>query len=520
MTSMQPARTSRRPHFALAGITLAILAGCASVGPDFQAPQTSSPDAWSAWSSADPALRTGVNITAEPTTHNPQWWTVFGDATLDALQARAAQASPDIQTAALRFAQSRAQRTTVAAQRGPSVNATAAATRQRQSEYSPSTRLVDAVAGDNRDDLVSLLSDPFTLYQAGFDASWEVDLWGRVRRSVESADGSVLSSQAMLANMQLSIQSELARNYFELRLAQEQLRLAQQDVALARESLDLIEARTRAGLIDEVDLVRQRAQLADLRARLPALSAQQAALTNQIGLLMGARPGELTAQLASPLTPVADAATPDLALGIPSELAHRRPDILAAEGKLRSATADIGVATADLYPRITLGASFGLESFEGGKFGEWGSRTWQIGPSLSLPIFDQGRRRSVVVLRKLAQQEAAVSYQQTVLKAWQEIDDALTRYGAERLRRAELQEKTRNATDAYQLAQARYKAGATDYLVQLDTERTALQARRDWTDSSYQLLIDRVAIYKSVAAGTEGVAAGVERGNPPDEKPL
>ncbi|OZI26176.1 RND transporter [Bordetella genomosp. 9] len=507
--------------------TAALLAGCA-VGPDYSPPTAAAPASWQDWRSgqrsadmgtapstaavpgstpaATPGATPGASPAATPSTAPvpAQWWTLFDDATLDALQARAAQASPDLRTAALRFAQSRMRRVTVAAQRGPTLDATGAVTRQRQSEYSAGTRLANAVAPANREELVSMLSSPFTLYQGGFDASWELDLWGRVGRSIESADADVNNAAALLDDVRLAVASELARDYFELRLTQQQLDLLNQDVAAARDSLSLLQARARGGLIDELDVSRQRGLLADLEARMPPLNAQAASLMNQIGLLVDARPGELTQTLAArPATPLAalPARLPDLSLGLPSQVALRRPDIRAAEARLHGATADIGVAVADLYPRITLGASFGYESYEGSRFGEWGTRAWSIGPSLSLPIFDQGRRRATVVLRQLAQQEAAVDYQQTVLKAWREIDDALTGYDAERGRNASLRAKEAASREAYDLARARYARGLTDFLVELDAERTWIQSRRDLSDSNHQLFMRLIAVYKSVGGG-------------------
>jgi NodT family efflux transporter outer membrane factor (OMF) lipoprotein len=483
-------------------IPAALLAGCAAMGPDYQAPAPAAPVTWQDWRSGKSPAGDAVAIGTAPLSE--QWWTQFGDPALDRLQARAAQASPDLRTAALRFAQSRMRRVTVAAQRGPVLDVNAAATRQRQSEYSAGTRLLDVVAPSNRQELVSVLSSPYTLYQGGFDASWELDLWGRVRRSIEAADADVGNAAALLDEVRLAVASELARDYFELRLTQQQRDLLDQDVAAARDSLSLLQARARGGLIDDLDVTRQRGQLADLESRVPVLRAQETALINQIGLLVDARPGELDAMLAA--HPAASLATlparlPDLALGLPSQVALRRPDIRAAEARLHAATADIGVAVADLYPRITLGATFGYESYEGGRFGEWSTHTWTIGPSLSLPVFDQGRRRATVVLRELAQQEAAVSYQQTVLKAWQEIDDGLTGYDAERRRNARLREKEKASRDAYDLAQARYARGLTDFLVQLDAERTWVQARRDLSDSNHRLFLRLIVLYKAVGGG-------------------
>lgn len=477
-------------------LVFCLSSGCA-VGPDFQKPAPAAPDDWTAWRSADPALTAGLAVGTAPLPAD--WWTQFQDPALDQLQQRAVAASPDLRSAALRFAQSRAQRDTVAAQRGPAINANGAIQRQRTSEYSAGTRLLDLVAPAQRDELARELSSPYTDYQAGFDASWEVDLWGHVARSVEAADADTSASAAMLQDMRLTVASEVSRAYFELRLAQRQRAIIERDIGVASDTLDLIRARARGGLIDDFDVTRQRTQLADLQSRLPGLLAQEATAINQIGVLTGARPGELTALLARPQGPYPT--LPDLSLGLPSQVALHRPDIRAAEYRLHSATANIGVATADLYPRITLGASFGYDSYQGHRFGEWGTRNWQIGPTLSLPLFDMGRRRSVVVLRELQQQEAAVNYQRTILKAWQEIDDALTAYGAERQRNARLREKAASSADAYALARARYARGMTDLLAQLDAERGDLQARSDLADSESRLRMNLVAIYKAVGGG-------------------
>ena len=475
----------------LAGALAAALAGCA-VGPDFVKPTPAAPDDWTSWRSGDASLR----IPTEATQALPaQWWQAFNDATLDALQRRASDASPDLHTAALRFAQARAQRSTVAAQRGPEVNASGSATRQRQSESGAGTRMIGIMGADPS--LTELLAEPFSLYQAGFDASWELDLWGRVRRSVEAADADVGQQAALLDLARLSLASDVARNYFELRTAQRQIRLMREDIAALEDRAALLQARVEGGVLDHTDLQRQRAELAALKAQLPPLLAQEAASANQIALLLGERPGALRAELA-PREADAGTSLPDLALGLPSEVALRRPDIRAAEARLHSATASSGIARADLYPSIRLGATFGYESYLSSEFSDWGSRTWSVGPSLNLPIFDHGRRKATVQLRELQQQEAAINYQQTVLKAWQEIDDALSAYGAEQRQARELQTRSDAAGDAYRLAQARYDGGVTDFTAVLDAQRSYLQARRDLAASEGRLSTRYVTVNKAI----------------------
>jgi len=487
-----------RPSSPLASALLTLLlTGCVTVGPDYQSPPPQAPERWSAWHSGSSIVAGG----AENTQPVPaQWWTLFADPTLEKLQARALQASPDLRTAALRFAQSREQRQTVAAQRGPFVDLNGGISRQRQSEAGAGSRNIP----DNGD-MLKALGEPYTLYQAGFDMSWELDLWGRIRRSIEAADADVRTAAALLESARLSVGSEVARNYFELQATRQQLAVLREDLGATENSLKLIQARAAGGLTNELDVVQQRTVLEELRARLPQLQEQETRLLNQLGLLLGLLPGELQNTLPE-LATTESAATsatslPDLALGLPSQVARRRPDILAAEARLHAATASIGVAVADLYPNITLGASFGYESVRESKFGDWGSRRWSIGPNLTLPLFDQGRRRATINLRELQQQEAAVAYQQTVLTAWQEIDDALTAYDAEGRRNRELRDREHSSRQAYELAQARYRGGLTDFLVELDAQRTYLQARRDLVDSDGQLRTRLVAIYKAIGGG-------------------
>ncbi|MGJ7602878.1 efflux transporter outer membrane subunit [Variovorax sp. LT1R20] len=496
-------------HFTCNAVTaaaLALLVGGCAVGPDHKPSEPRAPADWSAWHGGSSALLGAERRTTATASLTTGDWKAFNDPMLDRLQAMVLTANPDLQTAALRFAQSRVQRATTAAQRGPQVNASAGVTRQRQSESGAATRMIDALGSSvtNKDQLIRTLSEPYNLYQAGFDASWEIDLWGRVRRAVEAADADTAAAAAMLQQVELSVQAELARNYFELRGTQRELRIARADIAAAAESLELVQARADGGLVTDLDPVRQRTLLAELRARIPSLLQQEADAMNRITLLIGAPPGALNAELAHAATDsVGDAPLlPDLALGLPADLARRRPDIAAAEAQLHAATARVGVAVADLYPRITLGAGFGYESVGSNRFGDWGSRQWHVGPSLSLPIFDNGRRRSTIDLRELQQQEAAVAFQQTVLKAWHEIDAALNAYSAERQRHAELIERERQSRDALVLAHARYAIGLTDFGFELDARRALLQARRDHAQSTSRLSVNLVTVYKALAGGT------------------
>lgn len=484
-------RASAIPLLALA------LGGCA-VGPNFTAPTPQAPPDWTAWRSGDESLRpliaAGDSLPAE-------WWRAFGDPVLDRLQQQAVAASLDLRTAAARFAQARAQRLVAVAAGGPQVNLNAGANRLRQSETGAATRPLRAIAGQEAQPLIDLVSQPFTLYQVGFDAAWEPDFWGRVARTVEAADADVSRQSALLDLARLSLASEVAQNYFELRSAQRLAALLRADASALQERVGLQQARVRAGVQDHLDLERRSAELAGVQAQLPPLLAQEAASAARIALLLGEHPGALQDELRATTTTTAAqslASLPDLALGLPSEVAQRRPDIRAAEARLHSATASIGVARADLYPSIRIGAQFGFESYQGSALTEWASRTWSIGPRLDLPLFDRGRRKAVMQLRELQQQEAAIAYQRTVLQAWQEIDTALAAYAAERLQEHALDARARHAGLAWELVQAHYKAGTIDFTSVIDAERAYLQSRRELVASQGRLQTRFVAVNRAV----------------------
>lgn len=479
----------------------AALAGCAAVGPDTKPASTTTPADWSSWHGGDAQLN-DVDLRSQTGAILPG----FHDPILSALLKQAAAANQDLQTAALHLAQSRVQRGITAAQTEPQINASAAAQRQRQSSNGSTTRMANASPPASRDALLQTLSEPFKVYQAGFDASWELDMWGRVRRSVEAADASVLEAAAALQQVRLGIAAEVARNYFDLRNAQLQAALVQADIDLAEDTLKLTRARQTGGLTDHDNRTRQQSQLADLRGHLPTWREQEAQTLNQLTLLTAQPPGALQSLLQRPADGTApqDAVPlPDLTLGLPSELALRRPDIQSAQARLRGATARIGVAQADLYPRITLGASAGLESLNGGKFGDWGSRQWSLGPSLHLPLFDGGRLKATVELRELEQQEAAVAYQQTVLRAWHEIDTALSGYSAEQLRHAQLTQREQANRSTWQLAHSRYVGGLSDQQPELEARRILLQSERDSAQSRTALTQRLLIILKSLGAAPE-----------------
>lgn len=467
---------SRFPMLAM----VAVLAGCITVGPDYQSPEVTTPYDWTGWRAGMPELREAAGSDAAALARSG--WSLYHDPLLERLQRRALQANASLQTAAFHYAQSLQSRRIEGAAGGLQAGVSAGISRQRLSESGASTRVAGAVGGSSGENIIDVLSQPYALRQAGVSASWEIDLWGRIRRTLEAADADTRAASALLDDARLSIVAQVASRYFELRGLERREQWLGQQIGDMKTALALQQARQQRGLVDATVVNRQQAELDALQAQWPVLRASRAASLNQLAVLLEQAPAAIE-PLLSQARMQQDVALPDLSPGLPSQLVRQRPDIAAAEARLHAATARIGVATASLYPSITLGGSFGYESTRGDAFGDWGSHTWSVGPSLSLPIFDRGRRRATIELRDLQAQEAAVAFQHTVLEAWQDVDDALSRYGAERLRNAHLQAQLVESERAYALVEAQQRYGLVDTLALLQARARVLSARQDVTAS-------------------------------------
>ena len=480
-----------------------LMAGCRTAGPDYSPTALSgTPDTWSGWHSGSAELHNPNLRQSGPSLTMLEGFALFSDPLLTALQEQALAQNQDLQIALLRLTQSRLQRQATAAQDELRLTARGSAGRQRQSETGSATRLLSVIAPpDERGRLIDFLSQPFSLFQGGFDASWELDLWGRVERGLEAADARTDLAGAQLQQVQLTLLAEVARNYFEWRGVNSQLALLEGSIDRGRVSLELIASRQAGGMTSDLERAAQAARVSALQASRPPLLAQQARLLSTLGALLGMLPGEVEQTLtdAGPWQPVD---LPDLALGLPSDLAQTRPDILAAEARLRESTALIGLAEAELYPRITLGAGLNLESLEAQELAQWGSRQWSLGPSFLLPVFDQQQRRTQVELRELQQQEAAIAYQQTVLKAWHEIDLALSAYTAESLRHDQLTSQWQADLEALELARISFDNGLTSYLGVLGLEPAATQTRQQILESETRLAVNLVTVFKALGRAT------------------
>ncbi|HVC62656.1 MAG TPA: efflux transporter outer membrane subunit [Acetobacteraceae bacterium] len=486
-----------------AGAVLAssvVLGGC-TVGPNFRAPSWASPASWFAGPrekvSAEPSIPVAAPV-------DPDWWNLFHDAELTALERRVAAENLDVRVATTRLAESRAQLGVARASEFPAFNANTSYTRQKASNFgqfasAPNPLGANGRSGNTAGGLRSANLAPFSVYQAGFDASWELDLWGGVKRSVESATASVRAAAEARRAVLLSSLAEVARDYIALRGVQTQLRIAHDNVHTARQSLQLTQQRAAGGVTTDLDVANASAQLRTTMAQIPDLEQQEAADINALSLLLGQPPNALRGELAEarPVPPV----PPRVPIGLPSQLARRRPDVMQAEAQLHAATANIGVAVAAFYPSVTLSGSIGLQALQPANFFRLGAREYAAGPGITIPIFEGGQLKATLRLRKAQQEEAAVFYQKTVLQAFHDVDNALTAYQTEQARRDQLVLAVAQSRRALGLAQSRYQQGVADFLTVLDAERSLLSSQLQLADSTTTVSENLVALYKALGGG-------------------
>ena len=476
------------------------LAACA-VGPDFQRPTPDVPAAWSAKSSSAAVSQANPQAAAEAA-----WWTSFGDPELTALIGRAAAANLDLKQAALRISQARAQRDAAASQQLPSLNGNASWAGTAFSTTTTQGRLFnqfDKLPNTGPTSAVSF-PNPYGQYQLGFDASWEVDLFGHVRRGVEAAGANLEAAAWDQRGAQVSLFGEVARAYVDLRGAQTQRAVTQETIATLGELLDLARQRRGAGLSSDIDVSRAAAQVTAAQASLPQIDRQVSADINQLSRLLDLQPGALRAELeTAKATPPAPLVVP---VGLPSDLARRRPDIQGAEARLHAAVAQQGVAVAELYPRLMLTAAGGSQSQDITHLFDWASRFGTLEPQVQLPIFDAGRRKANVQLEDARAREAAVDYAKTVLGALHEVDDALVAYDTEETRHASLAATVAQNRTAVSLAMDRYRSGVGNFLDVLDAQRTQQQNELQLAQSNALVSTDLVALYKALGGGWDAAA--------------
>lgn len=460
------------------------LAGCI-VGPDYQRPEIAAAPARTPLETAEVPSRTVEGKI------DPAWWKSFRDPELSSLVERLALQNLDLKTAAERVVQSVAQRQVAVSQGLPHVEGQSLTTYNRQSPNGPLSLLTPAPGAPLE----------YALFRDGLTSSWQLDLFGRVRRAVEAADANTLAAVENRHGVALAALTELAQSYVQLRGTQNRLEIAKRNLRLADENVELVNTRFGSGVATTLDLSQARAQRATIAASLPPLRIQEAELINAIGLLLGDAPRALEAELRrSRMLPRPPRRVP---VGLPGTLVRRRPDVREAEARLHEATAQTGVAVASFYPDVTLNGALNAESLHLSNLFTPASAAFAVGPSISIPIFEGGRLRGVLTLRELQQREAAIFFQKTVLRAWKEVDDALTAYREAQLRRAEIARSVTENQAALQAARQRYSEGAIDFLNIIATLAQLLQSENDLADSDTQIAIDLVNLYRTLGGGWE-----------------
>jgi NodT family efflux transporter outer membrane factor (OMF) lipoprotein len=340
----------------------------------------------------------------------------------------------------------------------------------------------------------------FTSYTVGFDASWEIDVFGGVRRSVEAAEARAERALWEGRDSAVSVSAEIANDYFMLRTVQRQISITHDQIERQQQTLALIDARYKQGFVSELDVHQQRAQLASIEASLPALDTQAAAQIHALGALLGEQPDALQVELApTHALQSADLRVP--VLGLPADLLRRRPDIRAAERALAASNADIGVAVADLFPKFNLSGMFDFVSLDLRNLLDSASRQYGGTAAISWPIFDGNRIRANVHIRKEQNRQALYAYRNAVIRALQDVEDALTRYADERKRNDALRKTLAESQNAADIARAQYRAGLVDFTPVLTAQGTLLDTRNQLAQSDGSLDRNLVSLYKALGGG-------------------
>jgi NodT family efflux transporter outer membrane factor (OMF) lipoprotein len=419
------------------------------------------------------------------------WWKTFHDPELDSLIARSVQSNLDIKLAGSRLLESRARQAFATGSFYPNVNADGGYSHQRLSQ---TAEPFAAVAGTG-------FTFPFEydLYQAGFDASWEIDVFGGQRRSIEAARADVAATIENGRDVLLSVMAEVARNYVELRGIQKELTVARQNLYVQSQTVDVTKNLFKQGVSTQLDVSRAEAQASSTEAQIPFLENLQWQTIHRLAILLGLEPDALTRELLGikPIPVPADS----IYVGMPAELLRRRPDIRRAERELAAATARIGESKADLFPKLNLVGSLGLQSSQTNTLGNWSSRYFTIGPSISWPIFDAGRLRAALHVSTAQQEQALVRYQQTVLTALQEVEDAIIALQTERQRSQSLSNSEQANAQSAKLAEDLYRRGLTDFLTVLDAQRQLYDSQDALARSQQTVTTDAIALYKALGGG-------------------
>jgi NodT family efflux transporter outer membrane factor (OMF) lipoprotein len=459
------------------------LSGCATVGPDYVRPEVSIPDKWNAETGAS------LNDSGTDAKTLSEWWSTLNDPELTSLIERAIQGNLDLRKATARVREARARRGITNADIFPTLDAGGSAS------WSYSSK--DKGTGKTSD-----------LYSASFDAGWELDIFGSIRRSIEASQADLEASQEDLRDALVSLLAEVAVNYVEVRTYQDRIAVAEANISVQKETYQLTLWRYQAGLSDDLAVQQARYNLESTQSQIPTLRTGIEEAMNRIAVLLGEQPGkvheELKKSVPIPSVPL------KVAVGVPADVLRRRPDVRRAERELAAQTARVGVATADLYPKLSLSGSIGLEALSLNGLFSSATKTVTGGSLISWPIFRGGSIRQNIEVQSALQEQALIQYEAAVLSALEEVENALVAYAEEQVRRDVLREGEQAAQKAAELAQHKYEAGLTDFNNVLDAQRSLLTFQDQLSQSNGTVIYNLVRLYKALGGGWESIAPNEE----------
>jgi outer membrane protein, multidrug efflux system len=455
-------------------VSLALLCiGCVSVGPNYKRPALDAPVQWTeSKEKAESAL----------SLEQKAWWNSFDDPVLNELVDQAVKTNLDLVQAQARIVQARSALVVAGVAALPSVNATGSVTRSQNSEND-----------------VSIVTSPTTVFQAGFDATWEIDVFGGLRRKKEAAQAKYDASIEDLRDTLVTLLSDVAKNYLELRANQEQLAITLKNLETQKQTVNITRERYRLGLTSYLDVTQAEAQKNSTESNIPTYEVAVKQSIHRLGILLGREPNALKTELSqsSPLPK----SWASIAAGLPSELLSRRPDLRKVERQLAAASADIGVATADFYPKFDLTLGLGLQSASSGSLLVAASRYWSIVPGVTLPLFTGGKTRANAESKRAVYEETLAKYRAAFNSALEDVENSLSAYYAEQKRHRILVLSADSYNDALKLASERYRMGLTNFLDVLDAEKSLYSVQISQSQSKAKLLTNLVSLSKALGGG-------------------
>ncbi|KAF0177610.1 MAG: outer membrane protein [Nitrospirae bacterium] len=479
-------------YIALTALTCMLmeLTGCATVGPNYTRPDVHVPTQWG----GDDRNQTNGQF---DTARLSEWWTTLSDPVLTGLVNRAVEKNTDLRKAKARVREARARRGVSGAALFPSVDASASIQRSKGSTQGGPADGSNSLSTTGNAQVGN--SSESSLYTTGFDASWELDLFGGKRRAVEAAQADLEANEEDLNSVLVSLTAEVATNYVDLRSFQTRLSIAEVNRDLQQETYQITQWRSEAGLTTDLDVEQAKYNLEQTTAQIPTLQTGVEKAKNRLAVLLGLNPGSLENEMSERKSvPVA---SEEIAYGIPADVLRNRPDVRRAERQLAAETARIGVQTAELYPKLTLIGSIGLEAISLSNLFNTPGKVYSYGPNFKWNIFNAGSIRQNIEAQNAVQEQALIKYEASIQSALEEVNNALTAYMKEQVRLQSLMKAAQAAERASELAQNQYSSGLVDFQVVLSTQRSLLIFQEQLALSEAAVTSDLISLYKALGGG-------------------